>query len=106
MGAYVYMLRCADGSCYIARRGTAWISGSAEHQAGAFDVYTSRHRPVPLVFDQYFDCIEDAVSAERQVKGWGREKKETLIRGDYAALPGLTRRAASAVRGIRSMNDA
>jgi hypothetical protein len=27
-----------------------------------------------------------------KVKGWRREKKEALIRGDYAALPSLARR--------------
>jgi predicted GIY-YIG superfamily endonuclease len=50
---------------------------------------------VALAFHQPFERIEDAVAAERQIKGWRREKKEALIRGDYAALPSLARRSAS-----------
>ncbi|MFI4988133.1 MAG: GIY-YIG nuclease family protein [Alphaproteobacteria bacterium] len=52
-----------------------------------------RRRPVALVFHQEFDRIEDAIAAERQLKGWRREKKEALIRGDFAALPNLASRA-------------
>ena len=66
----------------------------AEHEAGAFDGYTGRRRPVPLVFHQYFERVEDAVADERQVKGWRREKKEALIRGDLTALPSLSRRSS------------
>jgi putative endonuclease len=36
----------------------------------------------------------DAVSAERQIKGWGRAKKEALTRGDFDALKTLSRRRA------------
>ncbi len=94
MSAWLYILRCADGSYYVGTARSGLETRIAEHQAGAFDGYTARRRPVTLVFHQYFDRIEDAVSAERQVKGWRREKKEALIRGDFAALPRLSRRAS------------
>jgi putative endonuclease len=64
----------------------------AEHQAGIFAGHTAHRRPVTLVFQQHFERIEDAIAAERQIKGWRREKKEALIRGDFATLPGLARR--------------
>jgi putative endonuclease len=51
-----------------------------------------------LVFSRHFDRIEDAIAAERQVKGWRREKKEALIRGDYAVLPALARGRRSTAR--------
>jgi putative endonuclease len=47
-----------------------------------------------LVFSEQFERIEDAVATERQIKGWRREKKEALIRGDYSALPTMARRGA------------
>jgi putative endonuclease len=47
-----------------------------------------------LVFSQHFERLEDAAAAERQIKGWRREKKEALIRGDYASLPALARRGS------------
>ena len=94
MSAWLYILRCGDGSCYVGVTRNSLEARIAEHQAGTFDGYTARRRPVVLVFHQYFDRIEDAVAAERQVKGWRREKKEALIRGDFSALPDLSRRTA------------
>jgi putative endonuclease len=94
MSAYLYILRCADGSYYVGTTRGSLEKRIAEHNDGTFDGYTSLRRPVALVFSQHFDRIEDAVSTERQVKGWRREKKEALIRGDLAALPVLSRRAA------------
>jgi putative endonuclease len=94
MSAYLYILRCADGSYYVGTTRNDLETRIAEHQAGSYNSYTAHRRPVTLVFHQYFDLIEDAVSGERQVKGWRREKKEALIRGDFAVLPRLSRRAS------------
>ncbi len=94
MSAYLYMLRCADGSYYVGTTRGSLEKRIVEHNAGTFDGFTALRRPVTLVFSQHFELVEDAVSAERQVKGWRREKKEALIRGDYKALPELSRRSA------------
>ena len=94
MTAYLYILRCADGSYYVGTTRGSLEKRITEHNAGAFYGYTALRRPVTLVFHQEFANIEDANAAERQVKGWRREKKEALIRGDFAALPVLSRRAA------------
>jgi len=89
MGAFVYILRCADGSYYVgSTRGTLEVR-IAQHNAGTFGGYTARRRPVTVVFQQEFDRITDAIAAERQLKGWRRAKKEALIQGDYSALPEL-----------------
>jgi putative endonuclease len=95
MSAHLYILRCADGSYYVGTARDSLETRIAQHQAGVFDGYTARRRPLILVFHQQFERIEEAVSAERQVKGWRREKKEALIRGDHEALPSLSRRTAS-----------
>jgi putative endonuclease len=58
---------------------------------------------VTLVFHHYFDRLEDAAAAERQIKGWHRKKKKALIRGDYDALPLLARRGARASFETRPM---
>ena len=92
MGAYLYILLCADGSYYVGTTIGGLEQRLAEHEAGTYGGYTARRRPVKLVFHQYFGRLEDAAAAERQIRGWGREKKEALIRGDYAARPLLARR--------------
>ena len=100
MSAYLYILQCADGSYYIGSTAGSLEKRVAEHQTGANNGYTSVRRPVALVFHQHFDRLKDAAAAERQVKGWPREKKEALIRGDFTSLPTLAR------RGVRSIDTA
>jgi putative endonuclease len=63
----------------------------AQHNDGTYGGYTKSRRPVELVFSQDFDRITDAISAERQLKGWSRAKKEALIKGDMDALHRLAR---------------
>jgi putative endonuclease len=91
-GAWVYILRCADGSYYAGSTRTTLEQRIAEHDSGHFGGYTATRRPVTLVYSQWFDQITDAISAERQVKGWSRAKKEALILGDFEALRVLARR--------------
>jgi putative endonuclease len=92
MGAYVYIVRCCDGSFYTGSTRGELEDRVNQHNAGSFGGYTATRRPVTLVYAEYFDRIVDAVSAERQIKGWGRRKKEALIQHDYDALKGLARR--------------
>ena len=75
MSAYLYILRCADSWYYVGTTRQSLEGRIVEHQAGTFAGYTACRRPVSLVFQQYFERVEDAVSAERQITGWRREKK-------------------------------
>lgn len=99
MSAYVYILRCADGAYYVGITRSTLEKRLAEHQAGTSGGFTARGRPVTLVFGQQFERIEDAIAAERQLKGWRREKKEALIRGNYMLLPALARRGTRSAAG-------
>lgn len=91
-GAYLYILRCADGSYYVGSARGALDKRVSEHQTGALGGYTARRRPVTLVFAQHFRSIADAIAAERQVKGWRRAKKEALIAGAFDRLSELAKR--------------
>ncbi len=96
MGGFLYILLCRDGSYYVGSTSGSLERRLAEHQAGTFDGYTAHRRPVSLVFQRAFEHIEDVIAAERQIKGWRREKKEALIRRDFAALSLLASRAKRA----------
>lgn len=98
MSATIYILRCADGSYYIGITQKDLETRVSEHQLGNYDGYTARRRPVTLVFDCQFEQITDAIACERQLKGWRREKKEALIRGEFDLLPELSRRGVKAKR--------
>jgi predicted GIY-YIG superfamily endonuclease len=86
MPAFVYILRCRNGAYYTGSTRTSLELRVAEHDAGRYDDYTKRRRPVELVFAQEFERIEDAIAAERRIKGWSRAKKEALIAGDFEWL--------------------
>ena len=91
-GAFVYILRCADGSYYVGTARQGLELRLAEHNSAHYGGYTATRRPVVLVFSEWFDRVTDAVAAERQIKGWSRAKKEALIRGDFDSLRELARR--------------
>jgi putative endonuclease len=87
----VYILVCADNSFYtgvtndIRRR-------MYEHKTGTNPKsYTFRKRPVKLVYEEHFGDINQAISFEKQVKGWRREKKKALINGEWIRLPKLSK---------------
>ncbi|HEY0331940.1 MAG TPA: GIY-YIG nuclease family protein [Rhodopseudomonas sp.] len=97
MGAYVYMLRCADGSYYVgSASGDDLAPRIAQHDAGTYPGYTSTRRPLTLVWSEHFDRITDAIAVERQIKGWSRAKMQALIRGDWADIRRLARRGSHA----------
>jgi putative endonuclease len=91
MGAIVYMLRCSDGAYYVGSTRATIEERAAQHEAGHFDGFTAKRRPVTLVWHQEFQRITDAIAAERQLKGWSRAKKEALILGDWDAIHELSR---------------
>ncbi len=105
MAAFVYMLRCSDGSYYVGSTRATLEQRIGQHDAGFFGGYTAKRRPVTLVFAQEFQWITDAIAAERQLKGWSRAKKEALSRGDYdtikALADGWTKRAESRRAALR-----
>src|SRR3954468_20847109 len=89
--AYVYMLRCADGSYYVGSthdlEARLW-----QHQSGFGAAYTRTRLPVELVWHAEYEHVGEAFTWEKRIQGWSRAKREALIRGDFAALPGLAKK--------------
>ncbi len=94
---WMYILECSDGSYYVGS--TLDLERRlGEHNEGIGARYTARRRPVKLVYSAEFDTIAEAYAREKQVQGWGRAKREALIRGEYAVLPELARKDFEAHR--------
>ncbi|HXH46197.1 MAG TPA: GIY-YIG nuclease family protein [Bradyrhizobium sp.] len=93
-GAWLYILRCADGSYYIGTTRTELEIRVAQHNAGTFEGYTKSRRPVMLAFSQWFDRITDAIECEHKLKKWSRAKKEAFMRGDFTQLHELAKRGS------------
>ena len=84
----VYILRCADNSYYTGHTDNL-EARIGLHQSGECDGYTKSRLPVELIWSQECGTREEALSAEMQIKGWSRKKKEALMRGDWAEVSRL-----------------
>ena len=91
MAFYVYMVLCKDESIYTGQTDNleAWL---AAHNDGRFRGYTLERRPVRLIFHATFPTREEALRAERQIKGWSRAKKLALADGDWELVERLSLR--------------
>jgi putative endonuclease len=63
-----------------------------EHASGSGARYTSQRLPVELVFAEEFDNVGDAFAREKQIQGWSRQKRLSLIEGRYNDLPRLSKK--------------
>jgi len=89
--AWMYILKCADGSYYVGSTKDLERRVS-EHQQGLGAKYTSNRLPVKLVYGEEYDRVADAYTREKQVQGWRRVKREALINGDPGLLPELAKK--------------
>ncbi len=83
---FVYIVECSDRMYYtgvtndLDRR--IW-----EHNEGIDPKsFTYNRRPVLLKYYEYFSDINQAISWEKQLKGWSRKKKEALFDRDWDKL--------------------
>lgn len=83
--AWVYLLRCADGSLY-----TGWSNDLerrlASHAAGRASRYTASRRPVELALALPMSCASEARREEARIKALDRASKLALI--ELARAPG------------------
>ena len=87
---WVYILRCNDNSYYTGHTDNLEYR-IAQHKSGDCAGYTATRLPVELIWSQECFTREEALSAERQIKGWGRKKKEAMMRGDWDEVSRLAK---------------
>lgn len=88
--AHVHILRCGDGSYYVGS--TRNLQHRVQqHASGRGSRYTSTRMPVELVWAHETERVTEAYALEKRIQGRSRAKREALIRGGFAALPGLSR---------------
>ena len=92
--AFLYLLRCADGSLYC-----GWTTDLARrvgaHRRGTGSRYTTRRRPVELAAAWRAPDRSSAMSLEARIKRLPRLQKVALVEG--AALDGAERVAQKAL---------
>ncbi|WP_349426405.1 GIY-YIG nuclease family protein [Microbacterium sp. LWS13-1.2] len=91
--AYVYILRCADGTFYVGS--TVDLTRRLEtHNAGMGSAYTRRRLPVELAWSGEYERIADAFAWEKRIQGWSHEKREAFMAGGIDAVIGWSKRGS------------
>jgi putative endonuclease len=86
---HVYILASASGVLYtgvtncLERR-------VEEHKQGTCSGFTKRYEVTRLVYFEGFGDVRDAISREKQIRRWRREKKLEVIRGMNCELRDLS----------------
>ncbi len=79
MNYYVYIVRCRDNSLYT---GVTWNIEKRinEHNTSKLGAKSVKGKlPVRLAYSERFKNKIEAFRREREIKGWRKDKKETLI---------------------------
>jgi putative endonuclease len=86
---HVYILASASGVLY-----TGVTNGLerrvVQHKEELCEGFTKKYEVKRLVYFEGFGDVRDAISREKQIKGWRREKKLALIRGMNAKVRDLS----------------
>ena len=94
MHFFAYLLRCNDSSFYAGHTDNLELR-IAQHRSGVMGGYTAKRLPIELVWSETFETREEALAAERQIKGWSRAKKQALIDGDWELVSKLAKNRQS-----------
>ncbi|WP_342001730.1 GIY-YIG nuclease family protein [Microbacterium sp. LWH7-1.2] len=91
--AFVYILRCADGTFYVGS--TINLTRRLEaHNAGMGSAYTRRRLPVELAWTEEYARIADAFAWEKRIQGWSHAKRDAFIAGGIDAVIGWSKRGS------------
>ena len=55
------------------------IKRVSEHKDGKIEGFTKKYKVNKLVYYEYFDYVNDAITREKRIKEWKREWKLKLI---------------------------
>ncbi len=81
-------MECSDGSYYTGS--TVDLEKRINnHQEGRGANHTKKRLPVKLVYVEEYLRIDSAFYREKQIQGWSRAKKESLINGTLEDLNNL-----------------
>lgn len=83
---YVYILECNDRSYYTGITNNLEIRINEHNSGDDPKSYTYNKRPTKLVFFEEFSNPVNAISKEKQIKGWNRAKKKSLIDNNWDEL--------------------
>jgi len=89
--AFVYILRCSDGTFYVGS--TIDLARRIEQHATGFGAaYTKRRLPVTLAWSEEYERIDEAFAWEKRIQGWSHAKRAAFMEGGLDAVIGWSAR--------------
>ncbi|MEP6810533.1 MAG: GIY-YIG nuclease family protein [Chthoniobacterales bacterium] len=76
---YVYMMTNAGRSVLYIGVTNSLVRRVWQHQQGEIEGFTKRYLLNRLVYYESFERPSDAISREKELKGWRRSKKNALV---------------------------
>ena len=76
---FVYMMTNKGRSTLYTGMTNSLVHRVSQHRMGEIPGFTQRYNINRLVYYEQFNDVRDAISREKQIKGWSRRKKEALI---------------------------
>ena len=77
--SYVYLLANKTDSVLYTGVTSDLVKRVYEHKQKLVEGFTKKYNLTKLIYYEIFGSIEDAITREKQIKGWIRDKKEDLI---------------------------
>jgi putative endonuclease len=77
--SYVYMMGSASRRALYAGVTACLYERAWEHKNNLGGYFTTKYKCHRLVYFEQFTNVETAIAREKEIKGWRREKKNTLV---------------------------
>ena len=78
MPYFIYVLECSDKSYYVGCTNNIDKRLQQHNNSKWGAHYTKLRRPVILKYSEQFETLLEARRRETEIKGWRKEKKESL----------------------------
>jgi putative endonuclease len=75
---WVYILASRTGTLYVGMTGY-FDRRISQHKSDSIEGFTKKYKVHRLVYYETYNQAQNAISREKQLKGWRREKKIDLI---------------------------
>jgi len=79
MTGYTYIMGSQTGTLYIGVTSDIYIRVQ-QHKNATYEGFSKEHSCTRLLYYEQHEDISQSIAREKQLKGWRREKKLTLIR--------------------------
>jgi putative endonuclease len=94
---YVYIMASLSGTLYVGVTNSV-RRRTLEHKSGQASEFTTRYEADRLVYYEVFRYVNNAISREKQIKGWVRSRKIQLIESQNPSWRDLSRDFAKEFR--------